>query len=205
MKRRSICLAACLLLAACAGGARNNTPAEVYDFGLPAARLAEGSGWAKLALEIRAAYWFDSPSIEYRLLYDDPLKLRSYAASRWAGAPGLLLAQHLRQQLGLLDSSGRTAVSCLLRLELQEFSQVFETPLLSRGVLQGTARVIDARHQIVAERAFSIEQPAAGADASGGVRALVVASNALGQQLAGWLQELEKLGRLKQCPATIAG
>jgi cholesterol transport system auxiliary component len=159
MKRRSICLAACLLLAACAGGARNNTPAEVYDFGLPAARLAEGSGWSKLALEIRAAYWFDSPSIEYRLLYDDPLKLRSYAASRWAGAPGLLLAQHLRQQLGLLDSSGRTAVSCLLRLELQEFSQVFETPLLSRGVLQGTART---RRQAPDRRRTCVQHRAAG-------------------------------------------
>ncbi len=205
MKRLSICLAACLWLAACAGGARNATQAEVYDFGLPAARLAQGPGWSQLALEIRAPFWFDSLSIEYRLLYEDPLKLRSYAASRWAGAPGLLLAQRLRQQLGVLSGSGRTAVGCLLRLELQEFSQVFDTPLLSRGVVLGTASVLDARQQIVAERWFSIEQPAASADAPGGVRALVAASNELGRQLAGWLQGVEQGGRLEQCPATIAG
>jgi len=205
MNRLSICLVGCVLLAACAAGPRTAPPAEVYDFGLPAARLAEGAGWSKLALEIRAPYWFDSLSIEYRLLYDNPLKLRSYAASRWAGAPGLLLAQRLRQQLGLLSGSGRTAVGCLLRLELQEFSQVFDTPLLSRGVVQGTASVLDARHQIVAERWLSIEQPAGSADASGGVRALVSASSELGRQLAGWLREIEQAGRLKQCPATIAG
>jgi len=123
MKKLSICLAACALLAACAGGTRNTRSAGTYDFGLPAARLATGASWSKLALEIRAPFWFDSLSIEYRLLYDDPLQLRSYAASRWAGAPGLLLAQRLRQQLGVLSGGGRTAVSCLLRLELQEFSQ----------------------------------------------------------------------------------
>ncbi len=205
MKKLSICLAACALLAACAGGTRNTRSAGTYDFGLPAARLATGASWSKLALEIRAPFWFDSLSIEYRLLYDDPLQLRSYAASRWAGAPGLLLAQRLRQQLGVLSGGGRTAVSCLLRLELQEFSQVFDTPLLSRGVLQGTASVLDARQQIVAERWLSIEQPAASADASGGVRALVSASDELGRQLAGWLQELEELGRLKHCPAAMAG
>ncbi|WP_374682676.1 hypothetical protein [Accumulibacter sp.] len=205
MKKLSICLAACALLAACAGGAHNTRSAGTYDFGLPAARLATGASWSKLALEIRAPFWFDSLSIEYRLLYDDPLQLRSYAASRWAGAPGLLLAQRLRQQLGVLSGGGRTAVGCLLRLELQEFSQVFDTPLLSRGVLQGTASVLDARQQIVAERWLSIEQPAASADASSGVRALVSASDELGRQLAGWLQELEELGRLKHCPAAMAG
>ena len=125
MKKLSILLA-CFLLAACAGGPRNAPPAEVYDFGLPAPPLAKDGGWSKLALEVRAPYWFDSLSIEYRLLYDDPLKLRSYAGSRWAGAPGLLLAQRLRQQLGFLGGSGRTAVSCVLRLDLQEFSQVFD-------------------------------------------------------------------------------
>ncbi|HCZ15881.1 MAG TPA: hypothetical protein DHV85_15095 [Candidatus Accumulibacter sp.] len=191
------------LLAACAGGPRSSPPSEVYDFGLPVQRLIADGRWSKLALEIRAPYWFDSLSIEYRLLYDDPLKLRGYAGSRWAGAPALLLAQRLRQQLGVVGSSGHTAVTCLLRLDLQEFAQSFDTPQSSRGVLQGTASVLDGRHRVVAERAFAIEQAAASADARGGVRALVSASEELGRQIAAWLNELEKSGTLKSC-LTIA-
>lgn len=199
--RRLLLLLALALLTACATGGRNAAPPEVYDFGLPAQRLVGDGRWSKVALEIRAPYWFDSRSIEYRLLYDDPLKLRSYAGSRWAGAPGLLLSQRLRQQLGLVGSSGHTAASCLLRLELQEFSQVFDTPQHSRGVLQGSAGVLDGRHRVVAEQLIAIAQPAATADARGGVRALVAASEELGRQLAGWLNELEKNGTLKSCLA----
>jgi cholesterol transport system auxiliary component len=91
-------LAACLLAwlrRQCA----TQPPAEVYDFGPPPSGWPK-TRWSSVALEIRAPYWFDSPAIEYRLLYENPLKLRSYAASRWAGRPGQLLAQRLRQQLG---------------------------------------------------------------------------------------------------------
>ena len=84
---------------------------------------------------------------------DDPLKLRSYAGSRWAGAPGLLLAQRLRQQIGVVGSGGQTATNCLLRLDLQEFSQVFDTPLQSRGLQR---RVEDLREllQVKAQQAI---------------------------------------------------
>jgi cholesterol transport system auxiliary component len=137
MKRLLITLAVCLLVG-CAENRRKTTIADVYDFGLPAERLAEVTGWSNVALEIRAPHWFDSVSIEYRLLYEEPLRLRSYSASRWAGAPGLLLAQRLRQQLGVAGAhAGQTAASCLLRFELQEFSQLFATPQDSRGLLQG--------------------------------------------------------------------
>ena len=201
MNRSLITLAACVL-AACAGSARNAPPAAVYDFGPPVERLAEGSPWSSVALEIRAPYWFDSLGIEYRLLYENPLKLRSYAGSRWAGPPALLLSQRLRQQLGLVPVTGQTAVSCVLRLELHEFSQLFDTPQRSRAMLQGNATLLDARHRIVAERVVASEQPAATDDARGGVMALVAASEALGRQLATWLNDLEKAGRLRHCRST---
>ncbi|WP_313952443.1 ABC-type transport auxiliary lipoprotein family protein [Accumulibacter sp.] len=200
MKRLLMLFVACSL-AACAGGVRNVSKAEVYDFGLPLQHLVDGGNWANLALEVRAPVWIDSPSMEYRLLYEDPLKLRGYAGSRWAAAPGLLLAQRLRQQLGFVGPREQVAVNCLLRLDLEEFSQVFDTPQASRGILQGAASVLDARHRVVAERRIFIEQPAEGADARGGVRALVLASEELGRQLAGWLSELEKRGTLKSCRA----
>ncbi|WP_300455597.1 ABC-type transport auxiliary lipoprotein family protein [Accumulibacter sp.] len=201
MIERSVLLAACLL-GACAGGTRYPPPV-VYDFGMPAQRLTEGGHWSTLALEIKAPRWFDSPAIEYRLLYDNPLLLHGYAGSRWAGAPAQLLAQRLRQQLALVGGGGQSSVSCLIRFELQEFSQVFDTPQRSRSLLQGQASLLDmAQSRRVDERRFAVEQPADSADARGGVHALVLASDQLGRQLAAWLNDLEKRGRLKGCRST---
>lgn len=148
--------------------------------------------------------WFDSPGIEYRLLYENPLKLRSYAGSRWVGAPGLLLSQRLRQQLGFVGVSGHGAVTCLLRLELQEFSQVFDTPERSRALLQGRASLLDRGRRVVVNRLIDIEQAATTPDARGGVVALVSVSDELGRQLAAWLNDLEKRGTLKGCRVTAA-
>jgi cholesterol transport system auxiliary component len=198
---------AALLLGACVGGARNTPPMTVYDFGLPATRLVADGSWSKMALEVMSPSWFDSLNVDYRLAYDDPLKQREYAGSRWVGAPGTLLAQHLRQQLGVSGVTGGAVADCLLRIELQEFSQVFDSPQQSRGVLQGSVSLIDARRQILSERLVSIEKPALTADAQGGVSALVAASSELGRQLADWLARLDSDNTLKRCrsvPGTVA-
>ncbi|WP_374690801.1 ABC-type transport auxiliary lipoprotein family protein [Accumulibacter sp.] len=194
-------LLAASLLVAC-GGLRSTQPTDSYDFGPPPARLADGSRWSGIALEIRMPYWFDALTIEYRLLYDSPLKLRSYAASRWAAAPGQLLAQRLRQQLGLSGARDRNAETCLLRIELQELSQLFATPQQSSALLQGQATLLDTRRRTIAGKALAIEQPAASADARGGVSAMAAASAELGKELLAWLNDVEKRGRLNDCRAT---
>ena len=201
MNRCLMFFAACLL-SGCVGSMRNSPLAEVYDFGPPLEQVAEDGRWSNVLLEIRAPHWFDSRDIEYRLLYENPLQLRTYARSHWAAAPGLLLSQRLRQQLGFLGVGGQTLAGCLLRLELFEFSQVFDSPQNSRGILQGRAGILDAGRQFVAERRLAIAQPAATADAQGGVIALVAASEELGRELAAWLNDLEKRGRLKHCRST---
>ena len=201
-------LLAALLLGGCAVSPENGRSMAVYDFGLPAARAGGEGEWPRIALEVVAPPWFDALNVDYRLAYDDPLKQREYAGSRWAGAPGVLLAQRLRQRLGMASSSGNAAANCLLRFELQEFSQVFDAPTQSRGVLQGTASLIDARKQRIAGRDFLIEQPAASQDARGGVDALVAAGSTLSSQLADWLGALDKSKAMAPCqltaPATAA-
>jgi ABC-type uncharacterized transport system auxiliary subunit len=194
-------LVAASLLAAC-GGLRGPQMADLYDLGPPPARLAEGGRWSGVALEIKLPYWFDAPTIEYRLLYDDPLRLRSYAASRWAASPAQLLEQRLLLQLGVGVARGRNANNCLLRIELQEFSQVFATPQQSSAQLLGRATLLDTRQRIIAERAVAVEQPASSADARGGVGAMVAASAQLGSELLVWLNDVEKRGRLSNCRAT---
>ena len=207
---RRLCplLLAASLLGGCAISPGNGRSPAVYDFGLPSARNGGEGEWPRIALEVVAPPWFDALNVDYRLAYDDPLKQREYSGSRWAGAPGVLLAQRLRQRLGMATSSGNAAASCLLRFELQEFSQVFDAPTQSRGVLQGTASLIDARKQRIAGRDFLIEQPAASQDARGGVDALVAAGSTLSSQLADWLGALDKSKAMAPCqltaPATAA-
>ena len=178
-----------LVLSACAAGARNTSPAVVYDFGLPMAKPVD-EGWPGVALEVRSLPWSDSLGIDYRLAYDDPLKPREYLESRWAANPGYLLSQRLRQQLGTSVVSGGAVADCLLRVDLQEFSQVFDTRQSSRGVILADLLLVDGKRRRLAERRFSVEKSAATQDARGGVGALVVAADDLGGQIARWLAEL---------------
>lgn len=198
-------LAASALLAACAIGGRG-APATVYDFGPSPARLAAApaSPW-RLAVEVRAPSWLDMNGIDYRLAYADPLRLREYSGSRWAAAPPQLLAQRLRQQLGAASAASSAAPVCMLRIDLNEFMQVFDKVDSSHAVVEVEATLLDARRQIVGARALVLERPAASADASGGVAALVAASNALGGELGVWLGQLDAAGALAACRSAPAG
>jgi len=187
------------LLAGCAVNPDNRQAVAVYDFGLPAAPSSADRQWPKLALDVVAPPWFDALNVDYRLAYDDPLKQREYSGSRWAGTPGVLLAQRLRQRLGLGGGSGSAGTDCQLRFELHEFSQVFDSPTQSRGVLQGSASLIDARKISIAVKSFLIEKPAASQDARGGVDALVSAGSELATQLGNWLGTLEKSEAMARC------
>ena len=193
-----------LSLGGCAGTVRGKAPVAVYDFGQPVrvgagnAEAEKGGLAGRLALDVRAAPWLDGTGIDYRLAYGDPLRRSQYADSRWAAQPALLLAQQLRRQIGFaaVDS---VAADCVLRVELQEFSQVFATPLASQGVLQGQVSLIDGKRRLIAGQALNIERPAPTPDAAGGVQALVAAGEELGKQLAAWLDRLDRDGGLKTC------
>jgi cholesterol transport system auxiliary component len=200
--RRNLILLLTLLLSACVGGLGNAPPVTVYDFGLPATRLLGDGRWSNLALEVRSPPWFESLNVDYRLAYDDPLKQREYAGSRWAGTPAALLLRRLRQQLGTVGAGGNTAASCLLRVELQEFSQVFDSTDKSRGVLQSGVSLIDSKRQLIAERQITIAKTAATPDARGGVKALAEASDEFGVQLADWLDALARAGSARSCLGT---
>lgn len=193
------------LLGGCAINGGDRPVATTFDFGLPTAAIVAAMpnkpawGDVRLAIEVTAPSWFDALGVDYRLAYDNPLKQREYVGSRWAGSPGVLLSQRLAQRLGLPEAAGGVASDCLLRFELQEFSQVFDTPQVSRGVLLGRANLIDVRHQPLLAVPMQIERAATTPDAAGGVRALVEATDELGQRLAVWLGELNTNGTLARC------
>lgn len=192
----SAALAAATLLAACSIGGRPNPAPSLYDFGPPAARLASAPAAMPLAVDVRAPQWLDSPGIDYRLAYADAQRFQEYAGSRWVAPPAQLLAQRLRQQLGATPATGSVVAGCILRVDLQEFSQRFDKEEQSAGVIEAQAVLLDARRRPVAGRSFAVERPAASADASGAAAALLAASDALGGELAGWLNSSTATARI---------
>ena len=188
-----------LFLSAC-GGIRQVTPVAVYDFGLTSGQPGP-EGMAGIALEVRSPPWFDSLGVDYRLAYDDPLRPREYANARWAANPGVLLARRLVQQFGVSGVVGDTAAACLLRIELQEFSQVFDSPAASRGVIQAKLALVDGKRRTLAEKPVTVAVVAKTPDARGGVGALVLAVHDFQQVVAAWLAESRVGGAGPTCRA----
>ncbi|MDE2585546.1 MAG: membrane integrity-associated transporter subunit PqiC [Betaproteobacteria bacterium] len=194
MKKNVLALALLgLILAGCAGS-RAQAPTAVFDLGPAAARQVPEGRWANVGLEVRAAPWIDGTAIAYRLAYDDPNRLLAYTQSRWAGPAAQLFGQRLRQQLGLASGG-----PCLVRLEVEELSQVFETPEKSAVVLQGHMTLADKQRKLIAERPLALNRPAAGADARGGVAAFAELAARAAQEMAAWLELQESEGKLKVC------
>jgi ABC-type uncharacterized transport system auxiliary subunit len=198
--RRLLILLCCCVLAACYGGGRKGggEALAVHDFGPPAARLADGGGLAGFALEVRAPLWVDSLGIGYRLLYADPSRLREYTRARWAGPPAQLVYQRLMQELPLVPH-GQARARCVLRVEIDEFSQLFSSPDESRAVLQGRLVALDRTRGKVDLRDLHIEKPAPSADSQGAVLALTAAVNALAVEIVGWERDARAAGRLTGC------
>jgi ABC-type uncharacterized transport system auxiliary subunit len=199
MRRLFIILCCGALVACYSGGRKGGVEAlAIHDFGPSATRLADAGGLAGFALEVRAPLWFDSLGIGYRLLYADPSRLRDYTRARWAGPPAQLVQQRLMQELPLVPH-GQAKARCVLRVEIDEFSQLFSSPEQSRGVLQGRLVVLDRARGKVDGRDLSIEKPAPSADSNGAVRALTAAVDALAAEIVGWEREARVAGRLTGC------
>lgn len=181
----------CVLLGGCftAGKRGGEAPMVAYDFGPPAPRLLAEPRRQPLALEVRAPLWFDTLGIDYRLAYQDAARLREYARARWVGPPAQLLQQRLSQQLDYLVA-GQSRARCLVRLEITEFSQVFETAQLSFARLQGRAYLLDRSRNPLGDLHIDIQQAAETPDAKGGVAALTVGVARLGEQLLEWEKAL---------------
>ena len=174
-----------------------STPAPVaeYDLGMlvppsPALRLPA----AVVAIQVQAPSWLDDGALHYRLAYADGAQLRQYAGSRWVAAPARLLEQRLRSALaqGTGASAERPPAGAArrlqLRVELSEFTQVFDTPAQSHALVQAMATLTDPHGTaVIARQGFTVQRVAAQADATGAVASLRGAAEALLEQIAAWL------------------
>jgi cholesterol transport system auxiliary component len=188
--------AAPVLLTACAAPSGSVTQ---FDLG---PQYADASFDPRLAntrtvTEVSAPAWLDNPAIVYRLAYADASRAQAYAQSQWVAPPASLLSQRLRERLFLVLHSGvaqvggiQPASACLLQVELDEFSQVFDTPQTSHALLRARATLTDSnRNELVAQRVFEVEQPAPSPDASGGAHGLRDAVDQFITELLQWMDQ----------------
>ncbi len=166
-------------------------PKAVYDFGavLVAPQASSSARTAAIALpEIEASASLDSPALLYRLQYSNAQQLLPYAGARWSSAPAQLVRARVRDALALqgpvLSTDGIAAF--VLRIELDEFSHVFESPEKSFGLVRLRASLLK-NDQLVAQKSLLANAPAASQDAAGGVKALTVAIDDAVRQLVAWL------------------
>lgn len=200
----------CLVLGACTALPDKPVRSVVYDFG-PGARTNAVAVVADSSLPpielgaVDATTALDSTALLYRLAYADAQLLQPYALARWSMPPAQLLHQRLREALGqqqrvLTEGAGIGIGSGIratrrLRLELQEFSQVFDTPDASVGLVRLHASVVSTTTtgggRLLAQRSFVAQRPAPSPDAGGGVHALTAASDAVLLDIAQWLNTLQ--------------
>ena len=191
---RAAMLLCLTLLAGCALGPQTREGMAKYDFGLPRSDKEANPRLQQdlVVAAVSAPAWMDNSGIYYRLAYQDATRPRAYALSHWVMSPAALLGQRLRANIarankgGVFTPADGVRAGYTLRLELEEFSQVFDATDRSRAVLRLRASLMRQR-DIVAQQGFNLEHAAATPNAEGGVRALIAASDAAGEELVNWL------------------
>ena len=181
----------------------------LYDFGPGSVTLESATRQAPLpALALdditTSGGALDNTALLYRLAYTEVQALRPYAHARWSTPPAQLVRQRLREQLSLrrpvfnardgvaINRSGGAVLPLRLRLELEEFSQLFTAPDASVGVIRLRATLVEvtpAGEKFIGQRSVVVQRPAPTADATGGVRALTAATDAAIEELDQWLQQ----------------
>jgi cholesterol transport system auxiliary component len=189
---RIIVVAAAILLAACAG---RRTVQGVFDLGpLPSASATAGAALPPVSLaDLEAPAWLATQAMHYRLGYANAQQLQRYASSRWTMAPPALLAQRLKSRIAqaggvVLSAQDGAAQVPVLRLDLDDFTQVFTTPDQSHAQIALRASLFNGR-ALVAQKNFAHTMPAPSADAEGGAAAMAAASDAVIADIIAWLAQ----------------
>lgn len=193
MVRRLVVIAMSLSAAACSLGPPPAPPIAVYDFGIAAPARPAAQVTTRLALdEVGAPSWLQSAAILYRFAYRDG-EVHPYSRARWAAPPAALIGQRVRQAFGETNDLGVSAVvdgvvtDFVLRLDLESFTQVVESPSAARAIVRLRARLIaTSERRLHAQRIFEAEYPTPSVDAPGAVKALGAATDAVIVQLVEW-------------------
>lgn len=182
-----------LLVSACALGTHSLEPQQVFDFGPPQVAL-EGVPSAKTVVvpAVDTSSRLESSGVAYRLGYAQTNEPKVYANSKWAMPPAELLTRRIRSDLALrmnVIASGTALTDSVLRVELDEFSQIFDSSERSRGVVQFRATLL-RNGKVLGQRSFVADEAAPTPDAQGGVAALSASTGKAVQALGAWVAQI---------------
>ncbi len=184
-------LLAALLLAGCGIGAKSSSNIAYFDLGTVQAAPNNRIVASLRSIDVFAVSWLDSSAMQYRLLYSANQRRQNYAESRWVAPPAELVGHALRKRM----LSGAAGGACRLRVDLDEFAQVFDSAKDSRAVLEARVQIVaPTGGETLARHSFSLSRPSANADAGGGATALAAAVEALSTELHDWLGGLDRPG-----------
>ncbi|HEX4327112.1 MAG TPA: ABC-type transport auxiliary lipoprotein family protein, partial [Burkholderiales bacterium] len=159
-----------------------------YDFGLAAAAAPRLALKNIGQVEVGAPRWLDSVNLYYRLAYADIAQPRAYTQTKWSMPPASMVEVRFKERAaagGAVIGGGGPTV----RIELDEFSQVFTSAATSHAVLRARVTVLGGRDATVRQKVFAIEEPAASADGPGGAAALKRAAESLVDAALAWAGE----------------
>lgn len=206
---RGLLASTVVALAACSALPEKPVRATQYDFGPGAVTSPTASPGPALPLlapialaEVESAGVLEGgTAVLYRLAYADAQQLRPYAQARWSMPPAQLVRQRLRDRLSerrpvlnagesasLIRTDG--SLPLVLRVELAEFTHLFQSPTASTGLVRLRATLVDdtpAGQKLLAQRQFIVQRDAQSADAPGGARALAAATDAAALEIDEWL------------------
>ena len=186
-------LAMIVLAAGVLSGCSLGTPAAVanirYDLGPVTPAASPGPLPPFKVLDVGAPQTLDSDGLIYRLSYSDSQRTATYANSHWTMPPAQLLTQRLRAALsshGTVLTGADGVHAPVLKIDLEQFEQVFDGESESHGALTARATLmLDGK--VLGQQTFEARAPASTADAAGGARALAAASDDFVSQLVVWL------------------
>jgi len=191
------CLSACTLF-----NLDKREPLSVFDLGPP--RLPAAAAGAQPAMEatllippISASPWLDNTGIHYRLAYQDASRPDAYAQNRWTVAPALMLTERLRARFagasrGVITAQDGARADTALRIELEDFSQSFDTAQSSKVMVRLRASLIDLNTRALqSQRTIAVERPAA-PNAPGAAQALATAGDAAIEEILVWAAQAVK-------------
>lgn len=204
----ALCLAAAVVMAGCSSLPSPPARALVYDFGPGLSQVPSPpvrAGRAPLALaDLDAPGLVEgSNDVLYRLAYADAQQVRSYTLARWSQPPAQLVQQALRDALAerravlpardaVVQARRQGRLPLVLRAELDEFSQVFESEQRSVALVRMRATLVEPTSTgelLRGQRLFVVQRPAPTPDAAGGTRALAEATAQVVAQIATWVDE----------------
>ena len=197
------------LVAGCSVLPKPPSRVDIFDFGPGLTKTAEASQPATPLPPIALADFTSAgvpdgrSALFYRLAYSNAQMLYPYTQARWSQPPTTLMQLAVRDRLGVrrsviygdqnIDQQIKGGQSpTVLRAEVEEFSQVFQSEKDSVGLVRVRVSMVDslkAGDELIDQRVFVAQRPAPTPDAAGGAKALSDAAAQVADEIAQWVEQ----------------